>query len=305
MAHHGSSESIDSRRTLADIRVHAYNLKVATSQDDPSTPEKDGNTVILPVHTQNTALGGPPTFGPGRISGRRAMDLGTAAGSQAIVGQAMGVNAINGVPAYYAQQQERFSNDQGPHKFHQNPRADLENQDRIMAYTSADPPQGSRQAPWLHPNEEESPSRATIVHAARVSQPTISLYPAHVVATGLTTRPIKLAKPPKREVAINELIRAAGLNQSVTSLPYLRSSSGHTRESDAASVGSGENEHVRSQSVETFVQAKPAVVSPVVGHKRGNSEGPRQKRVKGSRPRRRPPPLDLSALSNVASADRR
>lgn len=300
---YGSAESIDSRRTLTDTHVHAFNFKAATSLDD-SNLEKDMDAAALPIYSRN--LAGPPTFGQNRTSGRReAVDLGTVNAS-ARRGQSVGVNAINGAPAYYAQQQETYFNEQGPHRFHQNPRGDLEGQNRTLdrnPYRSAEPAQGSRQAPWVNSNDDETPSPAVITHAARVSQPSMSLYPAHVVATGLTTQSAKMKKPVKPDAAMNDLLRAAGLNQSVTSLPYMKSSVGHGRDLDVVSVRSGENGHSKSQSVDTFVQANPTEVG--AGHRRSISEARGQQRGRRSGPRHKPPPLDLSSLSNIASADRR
>jgi hypothetical protein len=292
---HGYTESIDSRRTLADTHINAFNLKADSSQDD-STPEKDGDAAILPIYSQNTTFAGPPTFGPSRIPGRRGgIDLGTT-NSRAIRGQDMGVNAVNGAPVHY----ETHFNDQGPHKFHQNPR-DLENQNRIVdrnAYRSAEPAQANA-------NDDETPSPAVITHAARVSQPSMSLYPAHIVATGLTTQS---AKPPKRaepDAAINDLLRAAGLNQSATTLPYMKSSVGHVKESDLASVNSGESGHAKSQSVDAVGQANPGRTEAGAGHRRSTSEAREQKRGRRSGPRHKPPPLDLSSLSNIANAGKR
>jgi hypothetical protein len=287
---HGSAESIDSRRTLTSTHVHAFNFKAVTSLDD-SNLEKDMDAVVLPIYSRN--LAGPPTFGQNRNASARR-------------GQSVGVNAINGAPAYYAQQQETYFNEQGPHRFHQNPRGDLGSQKKTLdrnPYRSAEPAQGSRQAPWANSNDDETPSPAVITHAARVSQPSMSLYPAHVVATGLTTQSAKLKRPVKPDAAMNDLLRAAGLNQSATSLPYMKSSVGHGRDLDVVSVGSGESGHSKSQSVDTFVQANPTEVG--AGHRRSLSEARGQQRGRRSGPRHKPPPLDLSSLSNIASADRR
>jgi hypothetical protein len=292
-----ATESIDSRRTLTDTHIQAFNFKVDTSQDD-SSPEKDGAPAVLPVYSQHATFAGPPTFGPSHTPGRRrGIDLGTA-NSRAIRGQNLGVDAINGAPAYH---EETYFNEQGPHKFHRNPRGDLESQNRIV---DAEPAQSSQQAPWANANDDETPSPAVITHAARVFQPPISLYPAHIVATGLTTqsaRPFKRAEP---DAAINDLLRAAGLN-SATSLPYTKSSIGHAKESDSASVNSGESGHAKSLSIDSFGQDNPERMEARAGHMRSTSEASEQKRGKLSGPRRKPPPLDLSRLSNIANADKR
>jgi len=158
------------------------------------------------------------------------------------------------------------------------------------------------QAPWVNADDDETPSPAVITHAARVSQPSLSLYPAHVVATGLTTQS---AKPPKRaepDAAINDLLRAAGLNQSATSLPYTKGSIGHAKESDLISTNSG---HAKSQSVDISGRANPGRMEAETGHRRSTSEAREQKRGRRSGPRHKPPPLDLSRLSNIANADKR
>jgi hypothetical protein len=286
------TQSIDSRRTLTD--VHAFTLKADYSRDDVSDLEKDNS---LPIYGHNTRSAGVPTFGASHAPGRRGggIDLGTQS-SRVTHGQNMGVNAINGAPAYHVQQ---HFNDQGAHRFYSNPRGDVENQNDMIVHGGVEPLQGSRQAPWAA--DEETPSPAIITHASRVPQPSMSLYPAHIVNAGLTTQS---AKP---QGAINDLLRAAGLNQSATSLPYLNSSNGHTREADRISVLSGESGHTKSQSVDSMIQSYSGYTGSTAGAgaRRSTSDERVQKRGRSSRPRHRPPPLDLSALSNIKNADRR
>jgi len=262
---HSHAPSIDSRRTLADV-VNPYNLKAGTSRDDLSEMEKDGESV-LPVYT----ITGPPTFGA--TERRGGLDIGASHGYQ------QGVNSINGAPVYPTQSYE-----QG-HKFYKNPRGgDVESQTR------------NAQAPWVNSTGEETPSPAIITHASRVAQPSMSLYPVHVVNAGLTTQ--SAGKSPGR---MSGLLRAAGLNQSATSLPYLSSTVGHGGPSDTTSIISS---HSKSQSVDSFTQPPPRL-NASNGGRRSTSEVRERERGRSSRPRHRPPPLDLSSLSNIANADRR
>jgi hypothetical protein len=129
----------------------------------------------------------------------------------------------------------------------------------------------------------------------------MSLYPAHVVATGLTTQSAKPSKRAEPDAAINDLLRAAGLTQSATSLPYMKSSIGHAKESDLTSVNSDESGHAKSQSVDIY----PQRMEVGAGHMRTTSEVGEPKRGKRSGQRHKPPPLDLSSLSNIANADKR
>jgi len=279
---HSETQSIDSRRTLTND--HGMHFK-GSSQDESPIQEKD----ILPIFNRNLNFAGPQTFGAGYAPERRGgIDMGTsrAGNSQ---NQNMGVNAINGVPTY---SQQTYFNDQGPHKFHKNPQRDLE--------SGTEP---GRQAPWTQ--DDESPSPAVITHASRVPQPSMSLYPAHVVNAGVTAQ---TANPAKKPAALEDLLRAAGLNQSLTSLPYMKTSVGHSQEGDSSSMTSRYSGHFKSQSVDSVIQPYSipgrGAVEPASGGRRAASEGREGRR---SRPRHRPPPLDLSSqgLSNIANADRR
>ncbi|KIM30485.1 hypothetical protein M408DRAFT_328067 [Serendipita vermifera MAFF 305830] len=259
------TQSIDSRQTLTDAHVVPYK---GFAHDDSPIHEKD----VLPVFSRNNGtMAGPTTFG-GAANNQR-----------------MGVNAINGAPAY---SQPADLNGQGPHKFYSNPQRDLESGNA----------EGHRQAPWSQ--DDETPSPAVITHASRVQQPSLSLYPVHVVNAGLTTQS---AHPGTKPRPLEDLLKAAGLNHSATSLPYMKTSVGHGQEADVTSKTSSPIAHSKSQSFDSVIQAYSTprgAVKPSAGGRKSQSE---ERGGRRSRPRHRPPPLDLSSLglSNIANADRR
>ncbi|PVG02560.1 hypothetical protein CPB86DRAFT_588718 [Serendipita vermifera] len=295
-----SNVSIDSRRTLTNLQPVLF--KGASQKGSPDS-DQDLEKLNLPVYNPRFHSNEPPTFGA--YAGRGSLD--TAERTRV---RGMGVHSINGAPVYRT---NGIPSSQGPHQFYANP-----SQPRPAPRSSSENPanatnQPRRIAPWH--NDEESPSPAEIRHASRVTNPSASLYPSHVVNAGLTTRPVQTAVPAKVG-AMAELLKAAGLRTSTSSLPYTHSPNGNSQQSQLSVSGatvsrtsSTNSRHMQTQSVSSFVQAAPSnvVESPTMRNSRrslsdGNIIITANKR-KG--PRRRPPPLNLSGLSNIANAERR
>ena len=296
------SRSIDSPTTL----INVYPLK-----DDSQSIDKDEEkaTAFVPSYTAN----GPPTFGVGYTFPKRPTP--SANTFSATDRRNIGVNAINGAPSYDAAPR-------APYQFQVQPY-------RGGQQTSASGLE-ARPVPWSQ--EGDTPSPAVIEHASRAVPVKPSLYPAHVVSEGLNTHSRQSVQQqqlgqrqqpqrPGKQQLMNvgnfvDILRAAGLNGSSTSLPYAHSSAASiqsctpTLTEDAPSTKG----HAQTQSVDSFVQVSLAtpkgpstpVQSRTGSDRRSMSEGSnRFIRGKRSKPIRRPPPLNLNGLSNIAQADRR
>jgi hypothetical protein len=287
-----SNVSIDSRRTLTNLEAVPYK----GSKGSPDS-EQDLEKLNLPVYNPRANFSVYP--------GRGSLDT-----SERTRARGMGVHSINGAPVYRA---NGVPSSQGPHQFYANPP-----QSRSVPRLSSDnnhvdnTHQPRRIAPWH--NDEESPSPAEIRHASRVN-PSTSLYPSHVVNAGLTTRPVQTAVPAKTG-ALTDLLKAAGLRTSASSLPYTHSPNENAQQSvpggTVSRTSSTNTRHAQTQSVSSFVQAAPPNVTDSTNvertraSRRSLSDGNiiiHANRRKG--PRHRPPPLNLSGLSNIANAERR
>lgn len=294
------SRSIDSPTTL----INVYPLK-----DDSQSIDKDEEKAVAVA--PSLSANGPPTFGAGFTFPKRPAPSAN---------RNIGVNAINGAPSY-------DSNSKAPYQF------------QVHSYRGGQKTSASgmeaRPAPWSQ--EADTPSPAVIEHVSRVVSVKPSLYPAHVVSAGLNThsrqsvqqqQQIGQRTQPQRPgqqqpmVVGNfvDILRAAGLNGSSTSLPYARSRSSvasnqsrtPTLTEEAPSTTKG---HTQAQSVDSFVQVSLATPnggsSTPVQNRTGNSrrsmsEGSNHfTNNRRSKPIRRPPPLNLNGLSNIAKADRR
>lgn len=242
-------------------RISFNNALLSANDTLVAEKEKKGRNlgVRAPVFTRNPTTNGPPTFGNGPRSGANETNH-----------RPTGVDAINGAPAYHFQGHPYRISD-----------ADIERSASLTAGYSQYP---ERQAPWLE--SEETPSPAVIKHASRVT-PSVSLYPVHIVNTGLTTQPVK-PNTPTAAGTLTGFLKVKGHVESKTSLPYLRGSPGTTERSIASasvSRASSINGHAQSDTVST----------------RSSSTG----RGRRSRPLHKPPPLNLLGLSNITNAERR
>lgn len=247
------------------------------SANDTLVAEKErkgGNLAVRPpVFTRNPVTNGPPTFGNGPRSGADEVNH-----------RPTGVDAINGAPAYQFQSHPYRTSD-----------ADLERSASPTAGYSQYP---QRQAPWL--DNEETPSPAVIKHASRVT-PSVSLYPVHIVNTGLTTQPVK-PNTPTAAGTLTGFLKVKGHVESKTSLPYLHSSPGTTERSIASTSVSRASSISHSQSHEgTVVTHEHRANASDTVSTRSSSTG----RGRRSRPLHKPPPLNLLGLSNITNADRR
>ncbi|KAG8793395.1 hypothetical protein FRC16_010991 [Serendipita sp. 398] len=288
------SQSIDSPTKL--INVHP----MKTETDSPGKDEEKAVVVILPTLNKN----GPPTFGAGYTFPQRSGVTPNASSNR--YARDMGVNAINGAPSYDGRPQQNGGSSMMPYQFQAHPYRKLQSaQDTPDSAMSS----GHVKAPWS--NESQTPSPAVVKQAAKVTPIQQSLYPAHVVNAGLDVR--NLVPQPTQQKApvvgnLVDLLRAAGLSQGRTPLPNDPSSRVSQRSSDMSSPSA--RGHGQAQSVDSFVQVSlqsPSNGTPMrTSNRRSMSLGDTQLAYgRRGRPMRRPPPLNLTGLSNIARADAR
>lgn len=289
--------------------VHQVSFKGTESTDGDSIVEFEkkmyNGSIRQPVFTMDPS-NGPPILGTASRFERKGVKDSINIGSIDMIRRDMGTEVVNQAPAHHSL---RTVGDIDSHQLQQHPyRGQVDVPETASSTSGGNVSHYTRkQAAWL--NDQETPSPAAIMHASNViaAPPSVSFYPVHAVSTGPATQPAQ-SQTSAAARALTGVLQDKSQNQIKTSLAYLVSSRTTLERSAALSSPSQTNSmgHSYSHSIDSFVQTNSSSTANLVrapSHRATKSAGqigPQPKRI-----RNRPPPLNLSSLSNIASAERR